>query len=182
MLILVTASKLVLVSTDTAAITVLLLFILVAIVADKVATVALVATSSPFLNNLVALALTAKKLVAFNSAIDALVNVKLAAYKSDILATATFNILVLTVVALIVGEVIFVVAVPLLKVISVALTAFMLVVPFTIKSLPIVVLFSIVKEEPSNTPPIKELADTVVATLTLITLPYPSILNLPKGP
>ena len=74
------------------------------------------------------------------------------------------------------------VIVKLLSVTSVALTAFILVVPSITTSPPIDVSFSTVREEPFSVPPTKALADTVVATLTLTTLPKVSILNLPKGP
>ena len=61
--------------------------------------------------------------------------------------------------------------VKLLNVTSVALTAFMLVVPAITISPPIDVLFSTVNAEPERVPPTNALAETVVATLTLITLP-----------
>ncbi len=81
-----------------------------------------------------------------------------------------------------VPAVILVPTVRLFKVTSVALTAFILVVPSITTSPPIEVSFSTVRAEPFNVPPTNALAETVVATLTLITLPKVSTLNLPKGP
>ena len=111
-----------------------------------------------------------------------LLNVKVSAVKLVTLIFVALNILVSIVVAVTVPAVILVPTVRLFKVTSVALTAFMLVVPTITTSPPIETSFSTISEEPLNVPPTKALEETVVATLTLITLPNVSILNLPNGP
>ena len=148
-----------------------LLAILVAIVALNVAISALVATLSPSLNKFVAFALTANKLVAFKELTDVSLKLNVPAVKLVILAVVALNILVSTVVAVTVFVVILVPTVRLLNVTSVALTAFILVVPAITTSPPIDVLFSTVSAEPERVPPTNALAEIVVATLTLITLP-----------
>ena len=107
---------------------------------------------------------------------------KLPAVKLVILALTAVNVVVSIVVAVTVPVVILVPTVRLFKVASVALTAFILVVPTITTSPPIDTSFSTIREEPLNVPPTKALEEIVVAILTLITLPYVSILNLPKGP